>query len=193
MSYDFPNRQSIRLRGYDYSQNGLYFVTICVQHMAQILGEIVGADPCVRPMMVLNNVGKMMKYWWDKIPDKFDGVDMNVSQIMPNHLHGIINIYGRKCTGRTNPDGRTHGCAPTSSTPPMLGTIIQWFKTMTTNEYMRHVKTDHWEPFSKRIWQRNYYERIIRNESEYDKICYYIIHNPELWDRDRNNLNNNVH
>lgn len=176
---DFPNRQTIRLKGYDYSQNGLYFVTICIQHMGRMMGD-VGVDPCVDPnnhagahvgaplqqqTMILNDVGKMMERWWCKIPDKFHGVELDVSQIMPNHLHGIINIVG------------VDPCVDPS--PVTLGTIIQWFKTMTTNEYLRHVKTDHWVPFPKHVWQRNFYERIIRNEQEYFKICNYIKNNPQ--------------
>jgi putative transposase len=182
--FDFPDRQSIRLKGYDYSQNGMYFVTICVQHVGHILGEIKNNK------MNLNDAGKMVEYWWNELPKHFSSMELGAYQVMPNHIHGIIIVgVDRRVDpqikiSKNNTIGRTHRSAPT------LGTMIQWFKTMTTNEYLRHVKTDHWEPFSKRIFQRNYYEHIVRNEPEYNKICFYIIHNPEMWERDRNNLNN---
>jgi len=71
-----------------------------------------------------------------------------------------------------------------------ISQIIQWFKTMTTNEYIRNVKQNNWEPFDKKIWQRNYYDRIIRSEKELDKIKKYIFENPSKWELDRNNPEN---
>ena len=116
---------------------------------------------------------------------------------MPNHIHGIIVITN----GSAN-DGRTHGSAPTDWIPtvgvnprvdpinPTLGTIIQWFKTMTTNNYICGVKNHGWQSFDKRVWQRNYYEHIIRTEIGLNKIRQYIQNNPKMWDRDRNNPKN---
>ena len=181
-----PNRQSIRLPGYDYSQYGYYFVTICTQDRQCLFGDIVGADPCVRPpvspMMKLNNVGKMVNKWLIKIPERFIGSSLDIYQIMPNHIHIIIVIE--------NPNrGLTHGLIGLThgSTPTHLGDIVQWFKTMSTNEYMNNVKNNNWQPFAKHLWQRNYYEHIIRNEQELNKIREYIKTNPKMWERDRNN------
>lgn len=92
---------------------------------------------------------------------------------MPNHIHGVIIIDGS--------GGRTHRSAPT------LGTIIQWFKTMTTNDYMKNIKNLRWKPFDQRIWQRNYFEHVIRNEKDFDEISWYIENNPQMWDEDQDN------
>ncbi|MBI2019463.1 transposase [Candidatus Daviesbacteria bacterium] len=175
------NRKSIRLKDYDYSSNGAYFVTICTQDREMLFGS-VGVDPRVDPVnpcMQLNDVGKMVGDWWLKIADKYPGIELDVYQIMPNHIHGIVIING----WTHHSIGRTHRSAPT------IGTIIQWFKTMATNEYIKNVKQSHWPPFNKRVWQRNYFEHIIRNDIELNKIREYIVNNPQTWDRDRNNPN----
>ncbi len=181
-------RKSIRLPNYDYSQVGWYYVTICTKDRKCVFGKIVNGE------MKLNDVGEMMNMWWLKIPKRFQNVRLNEYQIMPNHIHGIIIIN----------NGRTHGSAPTMNRikfvvgvdpcvdpnnrqKQLFFKIIQWFKTMTTNHYIRGVRDNNWQPFSKRLWQRNYYEHIIRNEKSLNKIRKYIRLNPLIWDRDRNN------
>lgn len=106
-----PNRKSIRLKGYDYSSQGAYFITICTQNRDELFGN-VGVDQCVDPKtintrMQLNDVGKMVNDWWLKIPDKFPGIELGEFQIMPNHIHGIIIVNGQTYGSR----GRTHGSA----------------------------------------------------------------------------------
>jgi REP element-mobilizing transposase RayT len=180
------NRASMRLKDYNYAQEGAYYVTICVNERRCIFGNIQNGQ------MVLNKIGKMVDMWWQKLPDKYNEIGIGEYQIMPNHIHGIITIVGAHLCVRpdpTTPDdnigrthgsiGRTHGSAPTT-----LGTIVQWFKTMSTNEYIRNVKCNNWPPFNKRIWQRNYYEHIIRNETELNKIREYINNNPANWESD---------
>jgi len=214
-----PRRKLIRLKGYNYSSSGWYYVTICVQNRQQLFGKIINQQ------MKLNDAGQMINQWWLKIPNKFKNVVLDQYQIMPNHVHGIVVIGGwthEPCgsRGQTHPKcGRTHWSAPTMnetvsvggrthwSAPtmnetvsvgvdpcvdprPALGKIIQWFKTMTTNNYMRNVKNNNWSMFDKRLWQRNYYDHIIRNEKESSKIREYVQLNPLLWDRDRNNPKN---
>lgn len=179
MSDDFPNRQSIRLRGYDYSQNGLYFVTICTQHRENLLGEINNKR------VVLNSVGRLVDKCWKEIPKKFPGIGLDQCKIMPNHIHTIINIVGARYS------------RPNDNKTPTLGQIIAFFK-YTSTKLINNLPGGKTPPLHNQIrnlkfWQRNYFEHIIRNEPEYDKISYYIIHNPELWDRDRNNLKNNVY
>jgi len=179
-------RKTIRLKGYDYSQSGWYFVTICTENRECVLGNVVNGK------MVLNNIGNMIEKWWNKIPNKFN-VILDENQIMPNHIHMIIRIVGADpcvrphisingSTRGSNGDGSTRG-----STPTAVGTMIQWFKTMSTNEYIKNVHNKKWKPFDKRLWQRNYYEHIIRNETDLNKIREYIKTNPKMWDRDRNN------
>jgi len=98
---ELPKRKPIRLPGYDYSQYGYYFITICTQNRECLFGSIsVGADPCVRPpilpMMKLNNIGKMINKWLTKISERFVGSSLDIYQIMPNHIHLIIVIEIRK-------------------------------------------------------------------------------------------------
>ena len=134
-------------------------------------------------VMMLNDCGKMVeKYILEIInnTDKFSHIKIDEYIVMPDHIHAIITI--------TNPSNRAGAdlrvCPPKTKiypTPIQLGTIIQWFKTMTTNEYANNVKTINWQPFHKRLWQRNYYEYIIRNEIEYAKISEYIRKNPIMW------------
>lgn len=121
--------------------------------------------------MVLNDAGKMVDYWWGKLRDKYPNIKLDEYSIMPNHFHGIINIGGSS--------QKSGGCAR-----PSLQKTIQWFKTMSTNEYVRNIKANNWKPFSKRLWQRNYFEHIIRGERSLGKIREYIVKNPVNWQRD---------
>ncbi|ODS32308.1 MAG: hypothetical protein SCARUB_02556 [Candidatus Scalindua rubra] len=173
-------RSSIRLKGYDYSQTGVYYVTICVQDRLHLFGEITNDK------MVLNDAGVMVEKWWSKFPEKFPTIMLDEYIIMPNHMHGIIIIKQPPDVGadpRVCPDNMgEHTGSP-------LHRVMQWFKTMTTNEYIRNVKNANWKPFNKRFWQRNYYEHIVRNENELNHIREYIINNPLQWQFDRENPN----
>lgn len=170
------------MKGFDYSDNGYYFVTICSQNRINFFRN-VGVDRCVDPK--LNEIGKLIEYWWKEIPKHFNNILLDKFVIMPNHVHGIL-IINKKLEIDLE-SGQTHRSAPTVM---KLGDVMQWFKTMTTNEYIKNVKINNWPKFNKRLWQRNYYERIIRNEKKYLKIKQYIKLNPEMWDRDRNNPRN---
>ena len=174
MKYDPKrhHRQSIRLPDYDYSQPGWYYVTIVCQEHACLL------DP--------QPVRDMIMKWWRALPEKFGNVCIDQFVIMPNHVHGIIEITAEPTVGANRcvrPQENTHPDTPL----PTLGRIVQWFKTMTTNAYIRGVKNDGWEPFPRRVWQRNYYERIIRNERELNAIRQYILDNPDQWEVDQEN------
>jgi len=149
--------------------------------------------------MVLNEAGQMVQIVWDKIPEHYLGIEKDEFVVMPNHIHGIIIIVGVAPCGRPN-NGRVHpvlrqprGVAPTLSLPD----VVHRFKTMTTKRYADGVKQNGWPPFPGRLWQRNYYEHIIRlsasgyaqadNENELDRIQKYIKNNPIKWDVDREN------
>ena len=121
-------------------------------------------------------------------------METDIFMIMPNHFHGIImiagtclvparnDIVGAALCGRPGfTDGQPHRVAPT------LGTIMDWFKTMTTNEYIRGVKQSGWPSFPGKLWQRNYHERVIRTEEELNRIREYIMYNPATWAEDENN------
>ena len=166
---NLPCRKSIRLKDYDYSSNGYYFVTICVQNREKLFGEIVGATLCGRP----NNPDKIITKWLLELENKFNDIKIDEYIIMPNHIHFIIKRTGDH-TGSTG----DHTGSP-------LRDIIGWFKTMTTNEYIAGVKSGKFIPFKGRLWQRNYYEHIIRNYDDYINISEYIQNNPLKWEYDK--------
>jgi REP element-mobilizing transposase RayT len=134
--------------------------------------------------MRLNDAGRMVEKWWLELNRKFPNVDTDEYRVMPNHFHGIIPITGSVGADlRVGPDGTgEHIGSP-------LHRIVQWFKTMTTNEYIRAVKQSRWPPFCGRLWQRNFYEHIIRNEKSLQGIREYIVNNPLQWELDRENPN----
>jgi REP element-mobilizing transposase RayT len=196
------HRRSIRLKGYDYRQPGAYFVTICAQGRACLFGEVVDGE------MRLNDAGRMVERWWGELNRKFPHIRTDAFVVMPNHIHGIIVMEPVGADLRVCPDGEwgAHTGAPQQAgtpqqagapqqagTPQQAGAplpeIVQWFKTMTTNEYIRGVKQSGWTAFRGRLWQRNYYEHIIRNEESLNRLRRYIAENPLRWQLDRENVN----
>jgi len=146
-------------------------------------------------VMVLNDSGKMVEKYILEIvnnTDKFFNVKINEYVIMPDHIHAIIKINEPSITNP--PVGADLRVCPYLSriapvnhvalNPIELGTIIQWLKTMTTNEYTNGVKTFKWKPFHKKLWQRNYYESIIHDEAGYARIAEYIRNNPISWEKE---------
>jgi len=179
-------RRSIRLRGYDYAQAGAYFVTICTHSQGCLLGEIVDGE------MRLNPLGTMAAASWHAIPHHSPRVVLDEGIIMPNHIHGIIVIQGRgeasalpiyvpKELPKTDASplrrGRLNGTQPGS-----LSAIVQNFKSISTRQIngMRGVP-------GTPVWQRNYYEHVIRNDRELDRIREYIATNPLKWALDQEN------
>ncbi len=153
-------RVKLRLKHYDYAQRGLYFVTICCHHRKCLFGSIS------HDKMHLNDADLMIEKWYKELENKFPTVICNAMIIMPNHFHCVIEQKDE------------HAGSP-------LHEIIQWFKTMTTNEYIRNVKTRNWTRFDGKLWQRNYHEHIIRNNESYQKIVDYIQYNPAKWQDDK--------
>jgi REP element-mobilizing transposase RayT len=174
------HRKSIRLQGHDYSQVGAYYVTIVTYHRDCLFGEIMNQE------MVLNDFGKIADECWRAIPEHFPSVELGAYVIMPNHVHGVIVICNDETTtvGATHasplriPNSRPHG-APSRS----LGAIVGSFKSAVT----KHIGREH---NATGIWQRNYYEHIIRNETDLQNKTDYIEANPILWDEDDNNPRN---
>jgi putative transposase len=174
-------RQSIRLKEYDYSQNGAYFMTICVQDKKCIFGKIRDGK------MILNTAGKIVEKWWRKLPEYFPNIELDAFIVMPNHVHAIIVINNENgmetetpLVGTQNETGQPQGIAPTNT----IGDIAGAFKSLTTNEYINGVKNEKFPSFKKRIWQRNYHEHIIRNEKSWQMIHDYIVLYPETWAND---------
>jgi putative transposase len=189
------HRRSIRLRGYDYSRPGRYFITICCQGRECRFGTIENG------IMTLNDAGRMIEKWHQELPNKFPEISLGEYIVMPNHFHAIIiimdppNVRADLCVrpddmGDTVQNRGEHvgSPLPDGSFQPdgaPLPRIVQWFKTMTTNEYIRGVKTLGWERFDGKLWQRNYYEHIIRDEKSFITISEYIKNNPAKWIDDK--------
>ena len=157
-----PRRRKLRLPKYDYTQAGAYYVTICSYKKRCIFGEVVARQ------MILNRYGKIVQTAWMEIDHHFPTVKTDQFVVMPNHIHGIIIL---------NPDSLECECEG-----PSLGTVVGSFKSATTR-YINKLQG----ATKAIIWQRNYYEHIIRNEQSMDEIRQYIAHNPRNWDRDPEN------
>jgi putative transposase len=192
------HRRSIRLKGYDYTQPGAYFVTIVAWQRECLFGEIVGGE------MRLNEYGKIVQKWWNEISNHFPNVETIAFVIMPNHVHGIILITkDRRGTVPVhdvheqsmlqNDDAPVQGNSSRNQggeTPPLraptLGQVVAYFKYQSTKEMNALDGTCTVTKF----WQRNYYEHIIRNEQEMGKIWDYIETNPIHWADDDENPEN---
>jgi len=184
------HRRSIRLKGYDYSQAGLYFITICLKNRKCLFGKIENNK------MILNDAGKMVETQWLALPQRFQNIKLHEYIVMPNHFHAILEIVGATLVVAQNTDTttqndnndlqkrETQGIAPTGKT---VGDIVGAFESITTVEYIRGVKNNNWQPFNGKLWQRNYWEHIIRNEQSYQNISHYTINNPAKWDDDKFN------
>ena len=194
------HRRSIRLKGYDYSQPGVYVVTIVTQDRENFWGRIT--DGKMQPTAA----GQMVARWWLELENKFQSARLCEFIVMPNHFHGIICLTVPSSTvgvdlrvdpgaridaGTCNDSDSISSSQPTveegTHTGVPLPEIIQWYKTMTTNEYIRGVKHLGWPAFRARVWQRNYYEHIIRSEIELNQIGEYIRTNPDRWANDTEN------
>lgn len=204
---DKHHRQSIRLKGYDYAQPGFYFITMCTHYRKRLFGEIMNG------VMVLNELGNITHQYWQEIPNHFPHATLDEFIVMPNHVHGIIVIHGVAGDGGnrvmvetinddddrmmvetagannhsplhpppyvhpTNP--HTH---PTESSQPRgtsktIGSIVRGFKIGVT-------KWAHQNTSIHTVWQRNYHDRIIRDQQALQRIRQYIIHNPAKWESD---------
>jgi len=182
MKYDPEkhHRRSIRLKGYDYSQAGAYFVTICTQNRECLFGEIVEGE------MRLNNAGQIVQSVWNELSQHYLGVDIDAFAVMPNHIHGIVVLTSVGAGPCAYPDGgQPRGVAPTMSMS--LPDVVHRFKSMTTTRYRHSYTQNGFRPYPSRLWQRDYYDHIIRNDDELNRIREYIINNPLKWEFDREN------
>jgi REP element-mobilizing transposase RayT len=179
---DHPARRSIRLQDYDYADEGAYFVTICTHGRVCAFGDVVNGA------MRLNRVGEIVTECWNTIPTHFPGVKLDTSIVMPNHVHGIIVIAERM----RHVVGATHGSPLQTANnlspqhpkgPPKgsLGAIVGQFKSSVS----RRLKDD--PDVLLPLWQRNYYEHVIRDEDDLNRIREYIECNPQMWASDVEN------
>ena len=199
MDKNAHNRKSIRLQGYDYSQAGLYFVTICTQNRESIFGEIKNG------VMILNDFGEIIHDEWIKTEIMRNDINMGQFVIMPNHIHGIIEITRRGVLNTPHvlhtPDilntsdkfhydkneahgdtKRAYGNTPLRSPSQTVGAIVRGVKSAVTKQINELRQTP-----AIKLWQRNYYDHIIRNEKSYLEISEYIANNPLKWNEDKFN------
>lgn len=181
---DIHHRQSIRLKGYDYSKAGAYFITVCTQNRACLFGEIKNRE------MALNDAGWVVQAVWDNLPNHYPHIALDECIVMPNHMHGIIVIVGAglKPAPTMHPDGvdLDNGLGLDNGAGAIkwhgLPEIVRALKTFSA----RRINQRRQAPGAK-LWQRNYYEHIIRNENELNRIREYIVSNPKKWEFDREN------
>jgi REP element-mobilizing transposase RayT len=170
------HRRSIRLKGYDYASAGAYFVTIVTYQRECVFGEIVNGE------MRLNEVGKIVEKTWNDLPNHYSNVELGAFCIMPNHVHGIIILIDTT-VGAGHVVGAGLRPAPTPTTKHHgLPEIVRAFKSFSA----RHVN-EHLHSPGISLWQRNYYEHIIRDNNEHNRIHLYIESNPANWMNDEEN------
>jgi len=231
MKPQLHNRKSIRLKGFDYSQEGLYFITLCTQYRKNLFGKIEHGE------MILNEAGKMIREEWQALAQRFANIELHEYIVMPNHFHSILEITNGDADVRASlvlapvrgisPPPTSFSNRPVGDSKkredleghlneqaqglpenpvgaplvgdqngnvgdqngnvgnPRLGDIVGAYKSITTVKYIENVKKNNWKRFSKKLWQRNYWEHIIRNHKEYQHISQYIINNPQKWQQDK--------
>ena len=154
---NLPKRKPNRLENYDYGEIGCYFVTLCTQKRQRLFEiDTVGNDLCVVPQ------NQIIRKWIKETQNKFPNIKFDKYVIMPDHLHFIVNITERH-TGRSLQDA------------------MKFFKTMTTNEYIKGVRNGLLPPFKNKLWQKSYYDHIIRNQQDFNEIWEYIENNLKKW------------
>ena len=172
------NRRSIRLRGYDYSQAASYYITVCTRDRECLFGNVVDRQ------MQLNEVGQIIQSVWNGLPQFYEGIELDAFIIMPNHVHGVIVIRPHV--------GAIHE-SPVPSEPSafarikdrrrmLLSKVIGRFK-MVSAKWINDLRQSQ----GSTLWQRNYYEHIVRNEVALHRIRKYIVNNPAQWESDREN------
>ena len=158
-----PRRRPLRLRGYDYAQAGAYFVTVCVQDRVSLFGDAADGE------MRLNVLGSMVDAAWRALPQHYPHVHLDRFVVMPNHFHGIVVLRPVEDCGGGSQAGKRHG----------LPEIVRAFKTFSARR-INEVRGTQGVP----IWQRSYYEHVIRDEADYQRIAEYVAENPRRWSED---------
>jgi putative transposase len=169
------HRRSIRLQGHDYSSPGAYFITICTRNRICWFGEVVDRE------MQLNDWGRCVRSVWQTLPRHFGELTLDEFVVMPNHVHGILVLSRGEAF--LNPISQSYSANVNASPLPPCGTkpgsiaaIVQNFKSVSTRRINRMAGMS-----GRSIWQRNYYEHIIRNENALQQIRQYIASNPASW------------
>ncbi len=174
MSYNpqVHHRQSIRLRKFNYAQPGFYFITICTAQRQMLFGHIADAE------MHLNDLGRLAHQHWQMLPNHYPNLHLHDFIIMPNHMHGIIQLVGAQFIAPKNQKEINQGAINQGAInrAPTVGDIVRGFKARVT--YTAHVQGI---LLGAPAWQRNYHEHVIRDEMTYRKIADYVRTNPQRW------------
>ncbi len=183
-------RNSLRAGAYNYAWTGSYFVTLCLADRHPRFGDVIEGEMC------LNDPGTMIANEWRQLPERFPFVETDAFVVMPNHLHGIVVIDSdigefdplkRENENRANtrlaPTGGD-GFRPRGTSKGSLSRVIQGFKSVTTGVYIRGVKERGWEPYDGKLWQRSFYDHIIRDDQDLERVRTYIDSNPGKWFED---------
>lgn len=171
------HRRSIRLKGYDYSSEGWYFITLCTQNRDYLFGDVEDGK------MILNKYGRVVDSFWNNLPERYP-IEIDDYVVMPNHFHGVINIVGANV-------GEIHE-SPQLKSPHRDVNDIKVRRKMILPKVIGYYKMNSAKHINKMrnttgssVWQRNYYERIIRDEKELNRIRLYIQNNPGKWQDDK--------
>src|SRR5208337_1194499 len=173
-----PRRVSLRLQDFDYSQEGAYFVTICVKGRQYLFGKIIDNE------MNVNEFGKIVAASWDDLSSYYNpAIKLDAFTVMPNHIHGIIIMAGARGFGSLfDSPIKTGGETPPLQKPPTLGQVLGYYKYQSAGRISALRKT-----VGTSIWQRGYYEHVIRDDQSLNRIREYIAGNPQRWYLDREN------
>jgi REP element-mobilizing transposase RayT len=158
-----PQRKIIRLKGYDYSKPGYYFITTSTQNKLCLFGQIVNRE------MILNEAGKMVHNEWLMLTNRFNNIVLHRFVVMPNHFHAILEIVS---------SSKGKGENATEIKRKTVGDMIGAFKSIVTVNYIQGVKQSNWKPFYKKLWQRSYWDIIFKTQESYYRISAYIKENP---------------
>ena len=167
---EIHHRHSIRLQGFDYSSEGAYFITICTENRENILASIRRGDPCGRPEIELTELGRICNNMFFRITVMYN-ISISKYVIMPNHIHFMLLI--------------SRDMRATARVAPTVGSIVGGYKSLVENLWLKKCKENN--IYMGEIWQRNYYEHIIRDEQDYRIKWNYIDTNPLNWDKDEYN------
>lgn len=158
-----PKRKIIRLKGYDYSKPGYYFITVNTQNKLCLFGEIVNKE------MILNEAGKMVYNEWLMLTKRYHNIVLHRFVVMPDHFHGILEVVSRSNHKSENDQEINR---------KTIGSMIGAFKSIVTVKYIQGVKECNWKPFYKKLWQRSYWDIIVKTQESYFRISDYIKDNP---------------
>ncbi|SYZ72078.1 conserved hypothetical protein [Candidatus Zixiibacteriota bacterium] len=166
---EIRRRRSMRLKDYDYSREGMYFVTVVTHQRTELFGQLDNGQ------VKLNDFGHLVLLEWEQTAKMRPNIELDQMVIMPNHIHGIIAIIEAKGVCQYAPTKRR-------SPSQTIGSIIRGFKSTTTSRINKLRNSP-----GQMVWQRNYYDHIIRNEDDLNEGRRYILNNPFKWHLDKEN------